>query len=414
MNAPDRSQRPRRLARAFARRSGLAAGRAVHRGAIRPRHRDAESQAPAITTTALAGAYRQRILAALPAHSRFEPLMTLYLTDQTPPEEIDRRHEQRIRPWRETLSRREPPRTREAGVTDIAQAYARARAHAKDRHAASRAWRVRATGRRRVRPRDALHRRTCWRRCSNDLAALQRGVRAHHHGARGGIRRAARARLVAATITPQHLLHNRNAIFSGGIRPHFYCLPILKRERDRKRCVRPRPAATRATSWARTAHRTSAAPRKRLAAARACSRRMQPSSCTQRRSNRPGSLDRLEGFASHFGADFYGLPRHAEHDHAAQGNLDRAAAVTNSAAARCVPYRAGEPIGWRLLPASSHDRSCRRSPLRRASADFCPWSSTSKPAVSTRRPTRCWKSPPYSSRCAATARSRAARRTATT
>ena len=117
---------------------------------------------------------------------------------------------------------------------------------------------------------------------------------------------------VAATITPQHLLHNRNAIFSGGISPHFYCLPVLKRERDREALVR---AATGGNP--KYFLGTDSAPHERSTKENACG-------CAGMFTahaaielyaevfEEAGRLDRLEAFASHFGADFYGLPRHEE------------------------------------------------------------------------------------------------------
>jgi dihydroorotase len=152
---------------------------------------------------------------------------------------------------------------------------------------------------------------------------------------------------VAATITPQHLLHNRNALFSGGIRPHYYCLPILKRERDRQALLE---AATSGNP--RYFLGTDSAPHERATKETACG-------CAgmftahaaielyAEAFESAGKLDRLEGFASHFGADFYGLPRHA----------DRVTLLKDPwtgplhypfGSGTVIPYRAGEPIGWRL------------------------------------------------------------------
>jgi dihydroorotase len=155
---------------------------------------------------------------------------------------------------------------------------------------------------------------------------------------------------VAATITPQHLLHNRNAIFSGGIRPHYYCLPILKRERDRLALL---GAATGGNP--RFFLGTDSAPHERASKENACG-------CAgmftahaaielyAEAFEAAGRLDRLEPFAAHFGADFYGLPRHDDtitlvkeswvpptHYDFGDGTL--------------VPYRGGEPIAWRLADA---------------------------------------------------------------
>jgi dihydroorotase len=155
---------------------------------------------------------------------------------------------------------------------------------------------------------------------------------------------------VAATITPQHLLHNRNAIFAGGIRPHYYCLPILKRERDRIALLQAAVSGN-----PRFFLGTDSAPHERSTKETSCG-------CAGMFTahaaielyaevfEESGHLDRLEGFASHFGADFYGLPRHEE-----RITLKREPWVVpdhySFGAGTVVPYRAGETIAWRLAPA---------------------------------------------------------------
>ena len=341
----------RRLARAPARRSGARFRREIHRRALRPRHRHAESQAARSPPRPRASAYRERILAALPRASRFAPLMTLYLTDSTAPEEIDRAiaagfvHGVKLYPAGATTHS-------DAGVTDIRKTYARARAHGGARHAAAGARRDRARGCRCIRPRDGVHRRDCSRPLLERFTRLK--VVFEHITTARAVEFVAAARAgVAATITPQHLLHNRNAIFSGGIRPHYYCLPILKRERDRERSARGRDQRQSALF---PRHRQRAArarrPRRLPAAAPGCSPRMRRSSCTPRCSRQRGRLDRLEAFASHFGADFYGLPRHE----------DRITLIKEPwvpperydfGAGTVVPYRGGESVAWRLAPAAA-------------------------------------------------------------
>jgi dihydroorotase len=152
---------------------------------------------------------------------------------------------------------------------------------------------------------------------------------------------------VAATITPQHLLHNRNAIFSGGIRPHYYCLPILKREQDRRALL---AAAT--SGDPRFFLGTDSAPHEKNAKENACG-------CAgmftahaaielyAEAFDSAGKLDRLEGFASHFGADFYGLPRHSETVTLLKETWVGPEKYPFGDGA-LIPYRAGEPIGWRL------------------------------------------------------------------
>jgi dihydroorotase len=156
---------------------------------------------------------------------------------------------------------------------------------------------------------------------------------------------------IAATITPQHLLHNRNAIFAGGIRPHYYCLPILKRERDRQALLQ---AATSGNP--RFFLGTDSAPHERATKEHACG-------CAGMFTAHAGielyaevfeavgSLDKLEAFASHFGADFYGLPRHAESITLVKEPWQPAATYPFGSGT-LIPYRAGESVAWRLKEAA--------------------------------------------------------------
>ena len=145
-----------------------------------------------------------------------------------------------------------------------------------------------------------------------DFPGLHDRARAHHDARSRGVRRARRRANVAATITPQHLLYSRNALFAGGIRPHLYCLPVLKREAHRQALV---AAATSGNP--KFFLGTDSAPHARHAKETACG----CAGCYSAPIALPlyaeafedaGALDRLEGFASHFGADFYGLPRNAD------------------------------------------------------------------------------------------------------
>jgi dihydroorotase len=300
---------------------------------------------PAITTTELARAYRQRILAALPAESRFEPLLTLYLTDTTSADEIDRAkasgfiHGVKLYPAGATTHS-------DAGVTDI-------------KHVHAALARMEEVGTRLlvhgespepgvdVFDREAHFIDTVLAPLVERFPALQ-VVFEHITTARAvEFLNAARSG-IAATITPQHLLHNRNAIFLGGIRPHYYCLPILKSERDRQALL---VAAT--SGDPRFFLGTDSAPHEKNAKESACG-------CAgmftahaaielyAEAFDAAGKLDRLEGFASHFGADFYGLPRHTE-----TVALQKESWVVPEkylfGDGALIPYRAGEPIGWRLV-----------------------------------------------------------------
>jgi dihydroorotase len=300
---------------------------------------------PAITSTALAAAYRQRIVAALPAGSRFEPLMTLYLTNDTAAEEIDRAkssgfiHGVKLYPAGATTHS-------QAGVTDIKHVYGVLA------HMEQIGMRLLVHGESPQSDIDVFDRETHF--IDTVLVPLLERFPAlpvvfEHittaravefvRGARQG---------VAATITPQHLLHNRNAIFSGGIRPHYYCLPILKRERDRQALIE---AATSGNP--RFFLGTDSAPHERATKETACG-------CAgmftahaaiefyAEAFESAGRLDRLEGFASHFGADFYGLTRHADKITLLKEPWTGPAQLAFGEGT-LIPYRAGESIGWRLV-----------------------------------------------------------------
>ncbi len=301
---------------------------------------------PAITTTELAGAYRLRILAALPAGSRFEPLLTLYLTEATTADELDRAkncgfiHGVKLYPAGATTHS-------DAGVSDIKRVYGVLA------HMERIGMRLLVHGESAQSDVDVFDRETHF--IDTVLAPLLERFPAlpvvfEHITTARAVEFVATARSgVAATITPQHLLHNRNAIFSGGIRPHYYCLPLLKRESDRQALL---SAATSGNP--RYFLGTDSAPHDQSNKENACG-------CAGMFSahaaielyaeafESAARLDRLEGFASHFGADFYGLPRHAD-----CVTLIKEAWIGPEKYAfgggTLIPYRAGEPIAWRLAP----------------------------------------------------------------
>jgi dihydroorotase len=300
-----------------------------------------------ITTTDMAQAYRQRILSAVPAGSRFEPLLTLYLTKSTTTAEIDRAraagfiHGVKLYPAGATTHS-------DAGVSDIRQVYGLLA------HMEKVGMRLLIHGESTQSDVDVFDRETHFidtvlepllERFPRLQVVLEHITTARAvqfiRGARPG---------VAATITPQHLLHNRNAIFSGGIRPHYYCLPILKRERDREALLEAATSGDR-----RFFLGTDSAPHEKNAKENACG-------CAGMFTAHAaielyaeafaavGKLDRLEAFASHFGADFYGLPRHTD----SITLLNEPWAVPTAYAfgdGALIPYRAGEAVGWRLETA---------------------------------------------------------------
>jgi dihydroorotase len=304
---------------------------------------------PAVTTVALAHAYRERILAALPAKARFEPLLTLYLTNTTAPDEIDRAkaagfvHGVKLYPAGATTHS-------DAGVTDIAnvdRVLARMEKIGMPLlvHGESPQPQV-----------DVFDREAHFIDAVLDpLVARFPGLRVvfEHITTERAVAFVAAARSgVAATITPQHLLLNRNAIFSGGIRPHYYCLPILKRERDRQALL---GAATGGNP--KYFLGTDSAPHERAAKESdcGCAGMFTAHAAVELYAEAfesVGRLDRLESFASHFGADFYGLPRHDDRITLVKESWAPPAAYEYGTGS-LVPYRGGEPIAWRLKSMNS-------------------------------------------------------------
>lgn len=299
---------------------------------------------PPVRTVAEASAYRARILAVLPAGSRFEPLMSLYLTEQTSLEEIERARQHggilgfKLYPAGATTHS-------DAGVTDIRAVDAvleqmqqsgltlQVHGEVTDPHV------------------DVFDREA--RFIDQVLAPLtERFPRLRivfeHITTRAAVQFVLGARAgIAATVTPQHLLMNRNALFTGGLRPHHYCLPVLKSEADREAL-----GAAVASGTPRLFLGTDSAPHARTAKESACG-------CAGIFSAHAalelyaeafealGALAQLEAFAAHHGADFYGLAR----------NEGRVRLVKSPwtvptrysfGTEELVPLRAGQRIGWRL------------------------------------------------------------------
>ncbi len=300
---------------------------------------------PPVTTTALAAEYRQRILAARPTGSDFEPLMTLYLTDRTSPEEIDRACDSRfvigckLYPAGATTHS-------DAGVTDIS------RIDAVLARMAERNLPLQIHGEVTADEIDVFDReREFIERTLRPLVARHSGLRVifEHITTAAAVEFVQNAREgIAATITPQHLLYNRNEMFRGGIRPHFYCLPVLKTEPDRQALLE---AAT-------SGHRrfflgTDSAPHERHTKEAACG-------CAGIYSahaalelyaeafERMGRLDRLEAFASLNGPDFYRLPRNTTTVTLRRTNWQVPQAYAFGSGT-VVPMRAGETLSWQLV-----------------------------------------------------------------
>ncbi|HEY8053152.1 MAG TPA: dihydroorotase [Steroidobacteraceae bacterium] len=302
---------------------------------------------PPITTTELALAYRKRILAALPPGVSFEPLMTLYLTDQTTPQEITRAqasgtvHGAKLYPAGATTHS-------DAGVTDVR------RIDAVLERMAEVSMVLQVHGEVTDPDVDMFDREARFiDEVLAPLAERHRTLRVvfEHITTRAAVQFVASGRKgIAATVTPQHLLMNRNALFQGGLRPHHYCLPVLKAEADRAALL-----AAVAGGSERFFLGTDSAPHARAAKETACG-------CAGIFSahagielyaeafEAAGALDKLEGFASCHGADFYGLPRNT-------GTLTLTREPWEVpqhypfGADELVPLRAGERIAWRIAAA---------------------------------------------------------------
>lgn len=157
---------------------------------------------------------------------------------------------------------------------------------------------------------------------------------------------------VGATITPQHLLYNRNALFQGGLRPHYYCLPVLKRERHRQALL-----AVLAEGDRHFFLGTDSAPHGRLTKENACgcagiysAHAALPLYAEALES--VGALDRLEGFASHFGADYYGLPRHTQTVTLVRRPWTVPSQYSLGEERDLVPLKAGEMLAWQVESAT--------------------------------------------------------------
>ena len=299
---------------------------------------------PPVTTTAAALAYRARILAALPAGEPFEPLMTLYLTDRTPVEEISRAKAAgyvlgcKLYPAGATTHSA-------AGVTDVR------RLDAVFERMAEVGLVLQVHGEVTDPAVDVFERES--RFIDTVLAPLaERHPRLRivfeHITTRAAVEFVLTAREgVAATVTPQHLLMNRNALFAGGLRPHHYSLPVLKPESDRLALL---DAVVRGSP--RLFLGTDSAPHARAAreAASGCAGIFSAHAGIELYAEvfaGAGALARLEAFASENGADFYGLPRNP-------GTITLVPEPWEVPASypfgteELVPLRAGERIAWRL------------------------------------------------------------------
>jgi dihydroorotase len=300
---------------------------------------------PPVTTTADALAYRERILAALPPGMRFEPLMTLYLTDNTPSDEIRRAkgsgvvHALKLYPAGATTNS-------DAGVTDLKKCMRTLETmqelgmpllmHGEVTDPAVDVF-----------DREAVFIERVLQPLRRDLPELK--LVFEHITTREAAQYVAEAEgPVGATITAHHLLYNRNEIFKGGIRPHYYCLPILKREQHRQALL---VAATSGSD--RFFLGTDSAPhpkglKEHACGCAGCYTALHALELYAQAFDQAGALDKLEAFASFNGPEFYGLPRNA-------GTLTlkreewTVPAELVMGDTTVVPLDGGATLGWKLV-----------------------------------------------------------------
>jgi dihydroorotase len=299
---------------------------------------------PPVTTAAQAVAYRERIRAVVPAGRSFEPLMTLYLTDNTPPDEILRAKAAGVVALK--LYPAGATTNSDAGVTDLRKTYRTLEAMQRE------GLLLLVHGEVTDPDVDLFDREAVF--IERQLIPLRRdfpGLKIvfEHITTREGAQYVLGADAhTAATVTPQHLLYNRNAIFTGGLQPHFYCLPVLKAEVHRQALV----AAVSSGSlkfFLGTDSAPHAAHLKEHAGGHAgCYTALTALELYAQAFEAAGALDKLEAFASFHGADFYGLPRNT-----GTVTLRREPWTVPEAVpfgeATLKPLRGGETLSWRLI-----------------------------------------------------------------
>ena len=299
---------------------------------------------PPVTTAEQALAYKARILAAVPAGVQFEPLMTLYLTDKLPPDEIARAQAAgvvaaKLYPAGATTNS-------DAGVTDLRNIYPTL-------EAMQRAGMPLLVHGEVTSPdidlfdREAVFIDTQLIPLRRDFPELK--IVFEHITTQEAAQYVASAdRFTAATLTAHHLLYNRNAIFTGGIRPHYYCLPVLKRETHRLALVQAAISGSPKFFLGTDSAPHPAQLKEHASGCAGCYTAHAAIELYAEAFDNAGALDKLEGFASFYGADFYGLARNA-------GTITlRRESWTPPESfafgeAELKPLRSGEALPWRLV-----------------------------------------------------------------
>jgi dihydroorotase len=298
---------------------------------------------PPVTTAALATAYRERILAAVPQGMAFQPLMSLYLTDNLPPEEIARAKAAGVVALK--LYPAGATTNSDAGVTDLRKTYRTLEAMQRE------GLLLLVHGEVTDPEIDIFDREAVF--LERKLVPLRRDfpelkIVVEHMTTKEAVQYVRDAgRFTAGTITAHHLLYNRNAIFTGGIRPHYYCLPVLKREVHRQALVEAATSGSPKFFLGTDSAPHPAALKEHALGCAGCYTALSAMELYAEAFEQAGALDKLEGFASFFGADFYGLPRNT-------GTLTlkkEAWQLPESVPfgeAQLKPLRGGETLAWRV------------------------------------------------------------------
>ena len=299
---------------------------------------------PPVTTAEQALAYRDRIRAAVPAGMGFEPLMTLYLTDKLPPEEIVRAKAAGVVACK--LYPAGATTNSDAGVTDLRKIYSTLEAMQRE------GLLLLVHGEVTSSDIDLFDREAVF--IDTQLIPLRRDfpelkIVFEHITTREAAQYVQAAdRFTGATITAHHLLYNRNAIFTGGIRPHYYCLPVLKRETHRQALVEVATGDNPRFFLGTDSAPHPAHLKEHATGCAGCYTAHAAIELYAEAFDRVGRLDRLEAFASFNGADFYGLPRNTGHITLKRESWTPPESFTFGQA-ELKPLRAGEALPWRLV-----------------------------------------------------------------
>ena len=299
---------------------------------------------PPVTTAEQALAYKARILAAVPAGVQFEPLMTLYLTDKLPPEEIARAQAAgvvaaKLYPAGATTNS-------DAGVTDLRNIYPTLEAMQRF------GMPLLVHGEVTSPDIDLFDREAVF--IDTQLIPLRRDfpelkIVFEHITTQEAAQYVASAdRFTAATLTAHHLLYNRNAIFTGGIRPHYYCLPVLKRETHRLALVQAAISGSPKFFLGTDSAPHPAQLKEHASGCAGCYTAHAAIEMYAEAFDNAGALDKLEGFASFYGADFYGLPRNQSTITLRRESWTPPESFAFGEA-ELKPLRSGEALPWRLV-----------------------------------------------------------------